>query len=145
MVKTKLLIRFYINNDAIFSVVSSANPIDQSVSGANLVWNFNDLTSIGQSQYTNTTPTPDEVSTFPNTNAVIGSTDGAGTTTSQLFTKNGLFSSYRISNGERFKTTSSDLTCPKSGIRVMSMVKLSLIPYFKSIPILKSFPQPLPV
>jgi Secretion system C-terminal sorting domain len=79
---------FYINNDAIFSVVSSANPIDQSVSGANLVWNFNDLTSIGQSQYTNTSPTPDEVSTFPNTNAVIGSTDGAGTTTSQLFTKN---------------------------------------------------------
>ncbi len=79
---------FYINNDAIFSVVTSANPIDQSASGANLVWNFNDLTSIGQSQYTNTTPTPDEVSTFPNTNAVIESTDGAGTTTSQLFTKN---------------------------------------------------------
>lgn len=79
---------FYINNDAFFSVVTSANPIDQSASGANLVWNFNELTSVGQSQYITSSPTPAEVSTYPNTNAVIGSSDGAGTTTSQLFTKN---------------------------------------------------------
>ncbi len=79
---------FYSNNDAIFDVVTSANPIDQSASGANLVWNFNDLTSVGQSQYITSSPTPAEVSTYPNTNAVTGSSNGAGTTTSQLFTKN---------------------------------------------------------
>ncbi len=79
---------FYSNNDAIFSVVTSANPIDQSASGANLVWNFNDLTSVGQSQYITSSPTPAEVSTYPNTNAVIGSSAPGGPTTSQLFTKN---------------------------------------------------------
>lgn len=79
---------FYPAEWAVFHVVTSANPIDQSASGANQVWNFNDLTPIGESHYSNFIPTPEQVSTFPNTNAVIISDDAAGTTNSQLFTKN---------------------------------------------------------
>ncbi len=77
---------FYSNNDAFFDVLTSANPIDQSASGANLVWNFTGLTQIGVSLYTNTTPTASEVTTFPNTNVVIESNNSV--TTSQIFTKN---------------------------------------------------------
>ena len=48
--------------------------------------------------------------------------------------KNCLFSSYLTSKGDRFKTIASEATCPKSGINVMSKVKLSFIPYLRSIP-----------
>ena len=80
---------FYIDAADGFAVVTSNTPIDQTSSGANLVWNFNELVSVGDSNYYTSIPTTTEVSTFPTTNKVINSTTTADfvTTTSQLFTK----------------------------------------------------------
>ena len=80
---------FYIDDSDGFAVVSSNTPIDQSASGANLVWNFNQLVSIGDSNYYNSVPTTTELTTFPNTNKVINRnavTDFVPST-SQFFTK----------------------------------------------------------
>src|SRR5512145_1744315 len=48
--------------------------------------------------------------------------------------KKGLNSSNLTSYGVRLLTTLSETTCPKSGMIVASRVKLSLRPYFTSIP-----------
>lgn len=81
---------FYIDDNANFTVVSSNTAINQTASGANQVWNFNQLVNIGNSTYTNSLPTPAQVTTFPNTNAIILETNTANfvTNTSQFFTKN---------------------------------------------------------
>ncbi len=80
---------FYIDAADGFAVVTSNAPIDQTASGANLVWNFNDLVSIGDSNYFNSIPTASELNTFPNTNKVINRNAVADLvpSTSQFFTK----------------------------------------------------------
>jgi Secretion system C-terminal sorting domain len=80
---------FYIDASDGFAVVTSNTPIDQTASGANLVWNFNDLVSIGDSNYFNSVPTATELSTFPNTNKVINRNAVADfvLSNSQFFTK----------------------------------------------------------
>ena len=80
---------FYVNNDAVFAVVTSNTPIDQSAPGANQIWNFDQLMMAGTSNYTNNTPTTEESSTFPNTNHVVVSTSVSNSViaTSQLFIK----------------------------------------------------------
>ena len=80
---------FYIQDDAYFAVVTSNTPIDQTASGANQVWNFDQLVAVGTSNYTNAFPNAEETATFPNTNGVIlsTSTNNMVTATSQLFLK----------------------------------------------------------
>lgn len=82
---------FYIPDTALFDVVASGTPLDQTASGANKIWNFNQLTSIGSSNYTNVVPTVAEITTFPTTSSVMESNisiTGGESTTSRLFNKN---------------------------------------------------------
>lgn len=51
-------------------IVESTSPIDQSASGANLVWNFTSLTTIGNSSENNHAPSTAEIITYPNTTNV---------------------------------------------------------------------------
>ena len=80
---------FYIDDNANFTVVSSNTVINQTASGANQVWNFDQLVNIGNSTYTNSLPTPAQVTTFPNTTAIIleSNTTNFVSNTSQFFTK----------------------------------------------------------
>jgi Secretion system C-terminal sorting domain len=79
---------FYVDDNAVFALVSSNTAIDQTASGPNQVWNFDQLVQFGTSNYTKMTPTPDEILTFPNTNSVVLSTSNTLTaTTSQMFVK----------------------------------------------------------
>jgi hypothetical protein len=79
---------FYVNDNAEFAVVTSGSEIDQTASGPNQVWNFNQLLQLGTSNYAKAVPTAAEIATFPNTNNVIVSTFTTATTsTSQMFVK----------------------------------------------------------
>ncbi len=79
---------FYIDDNVYYSVVDSATPIDQTGSGANQVWNFDQLTEVGTSNYTTSAPTSGEATTYPGTTDVILGTFTPSAATSQLFTKN---------------------------------------------------------
>jgi hypothetical protein len=70
-----------------YLIVAPAIPLDQTATGANLVWNFDQLVVDGTSQYDNAAPTGAEVSTYPGTNRVVTNTRtiGANTTTSKVF------------------------------------------------------------
>jgi hypothetical protein len=61
-----------------YVVVSSATPIDQSPSGVNATWTFNQLSAIGPSVYTNATPTASEVAMYPGTTMVTTNINSAG-------------------------------------------------------------------
>ncbi|MCZ8198245.1 MAG: T9SS type A sorting domain-containing protein [Flavobacterium sp.] len=78
-----------IENGNIFEIVNSTNTLDESSSGANLIWNFTDLVSLGQNVIYNFEPTTDEVTTYPNTSNVLVSTSDMNgvTNVSKLFTK----------------------------------------------------------
>lgn len=80
---------FYIDDADAFAVVTSNTPIDHSASGANLNWNFNQLVSVGDSNYFTLAPTASEITQFPNSNHVINSvaTSNQVTSTSKLFVK----------------------------------------------------------
>ena len=58
---------FFGARGAVYEVVTSSPSIDQTQSGANIVWNFTQLTQVGQSISTNSTPSASELTTFPNT------------------------------------------------------------------------------
>ena len=77
---------FYVNDAATFSVVTSNTPIDQSASGANQVWNFDQLVGVGISTYAKTNPTASQLTTFPNTNSVVVSSVDA-IQSSEMFVK----------------------------------------------------------
>ena len=77
---------FYIDDNVYYSVVSSGTAIDQSASGANQVWNFDQLSEVGTSNYTKSAPTSGEATTYPGTTTVILGTF-TPSATSQLFTK----------------------------------------------------------
>ncbi len=69
---------YYPVNGGIYTVVNSVVPVDHNPSGENAIWNFTDLNSIGTSTDNNLPPTPQELTTFPNstintiTTTVIG-------------------------------------------------------------------------
>jgi len=63
-----------------YDIVTSAVPLDESATGANIIWNFNQLTSEGFSTYHNALPTALESSTYPGTNRVVTNTRAIGET-----------------------------------------------------------------
>ncbi len=77
---------FYGLENVTFTSLVSASPIDQSPTGANAVWNFNQLSATGSAVYNYTTPSSTELTTFPNSTMItnITSIDGA----TKLYTKN---------------------------------------------------------
>ena len=81
---------FYIDDTALFSVVTTGTPLDQTASGTNKIWNFNQLLEIGYSNYSNVAPTTSELNTFPTTSSVVvaSNTVNSVTSTSQIFNKN---------------------------------------------------------
>lgn len=76
---------FYIDDNVSYFVVDTATELNHTT-GASQVWNFDQLTEIGSSGYTNVAPTAGETSTYPGTTTVIAG-DVNGNTT-QMFTKN---------------------------------------------------------
>ncbi|WP_298221621.1 T9SS type A sorting domain-containing protein [Flavobacterium sp.] len=77
---------FYVNDAASFAVVTSNTPIDQTASGANQVWNFDQLVNTGTSTYAKANPTAAQLTSFPNTNNVVVSSVDA-VQTSEMFVK----------------------------------------------------------
>ena len=50
-----------------YLIFSSATPLDESATGADLLWNFNDLTAVAAETVINLVPTASELAAFPNT------------------------------------------------------------------------------
>ncbi|RZJ33653.1 MAG: T9SS type A sorting domain-containing protein [Flavobacterium sp.] len=75
------------NSHRSYIVVTSASTIDQSPTGANATWNFNDLSAAGTSVYDNQPPTGDEGIAYPGTTIVTTNsvTMGTVTTDSQAY------------------------------------------------------------
>lgn len=59
---------FFPNNNIVYTVETSLTEIDQTPTGANAMWNFSNLTTIGLSTNTNSVPSAAEIVTFPNSN-----------------------------------------------------------------------------
>lgn len=86
----------YINDDSAttdgtgvrsYNRVTSASPLDQSATGANLTWNFNQLTAAGTSYYHNVAPTSGQTAQYPGTTRAVDNsvTIGGNTTMSRAF------------------------------------------------------------
>ncbi len=80
---------FYGTNNSSFDLLTSASPLDHSPTGADQIWTFSPLLSVGSTIYTYVAPTLTETTTYPGTTSVIvtNSTSGTTTTTGQMFTK----------------------------------------------------------
>lgn len=78
-----------IENGSVYSILSSVSPLDETASGANASWNFNQLSVIGQNVIGNSTPTSTELTTYPNSTNVVNSlsTINSVATVSKLYTK----------------------------------------------------------
>jgi hypothetical protein len=76
-------------NETTFEIVSSVNPLDHSATGTNQIWNFTDLTSIGNSTRNFIQPTSSELTTYPGTTSVIvnDSNIGSTNTVGYIYTK----------------------------------------------------------
>ncbi len=74
----------------VYDVVTATPDIDQSITGANAVWNFNQMVFAGQSLSTNSVPTAAQITTFPNSSALntVQTTVNNIDSTSQIFSKN---------------------------------------------------------
>ena len=69
-----------------FTIVSPASPIDQTPSGMNATWTFNDLAPGGTNIDTYVAPTAPELATYPGTTEVLSITTQGGTpTVNELF------------------------------------------------------------
>ncbi len=54
-----------------YQIVNSAAPLNYEAGSGTIVWNFENLTEIGSSSYSLTTPTADELNFFPGTDRVL--------------------------------------------------------------------------
>lgn len=81
---------FFGVNGQIYDVLTSTPEIDQTPTGANAVWNFNQMVLIGQSLSNNYIPTTAQITTFPNSTALntVQTTVNNIVSTSQIFSKN---------------------------------------------------------
>lgn len=66
-------------DSSVYDMVTSSVPIEQTASGANLVWNFNQFTKVGESIDYISTPTASEITNYPK------STIKVGNATSQIY------------------------------------------------------------
>jgi len=57
-----------------YSIVTSAAPLDHSATGANLTWNFDQLSFVGLSSYHNLAPSSSETILYPGTTRVVENT-----------------------------------------------------------------------
>ncbi len=61
-----------------YFVLSSDAPLDQSASGTDAVWTFDQLTTLGGSEYIDSEPTPADLSNFPGTTRILTGTNSVG-------------------------------------------------------------------
>lgn len=73
-----------------YELVTSSTPIDQTPSGANAVWTFNDLTNVGYTSDDYPNPSSSELSTYPGTTTVTRTTTSVELSFSEtrVFSKN---------------------------------------------------------
>lgn len=78
-----------VESGSIYTILNSVNQLDETTSGANVNWNFDNLTIIGENLIGNATPTASELTTYPNSTNVVESTSNINNvvTTSKLYTK----------------------------------------------------------
>lgn len=57
---------------SVYDIVTSSVPLDQTASGANLVWDFNQFTKVGESIDYISTPTDSEITTYPKSTIIVG-------------------------------------------------------------------------
>lgn len=83
------IVQYNSASNSSYSIVSSTPAIDESVSGPNLTWTFNQLIEEGTSTDTYTTPTSNQLSTYPGTTEVltINSILGSTNTIAEVFSK----------------------------------------------------------
>ncbi len=62
---------YFGSNQAMYDIVDTDIPLNQTNSGANLVWNFDSFARIGQSEDTFSTPTASEVLDYPKTTTIL--------------------------------------------------------------------------
>ena len=80
---------YFGSDKAVYDIVDSSTTLDQVNSGANLVWNFDSLVKIGQSDDTVSTPLTSELTSYPNStkkvtiNSLLFST--SATSSSEIF------------------------------------------------------------
>lgn len=78
--------QFVNSTETDYAIIDSTNPIDESVTGAAVTWNFTSLTQVGTNTDTNAAPTSGELSEYPNTTEVLTiTTAGAPPVESKLF------------------------------------------------------------
>jgi hypothetical protein len=68
-----------------FDLLTSANPLDHSPTGANQTWTFDNLLTVGLVSYSYFSPTSQETTTYPGTNEVTVGFTANGTT--NMYTK----------------------------------------------------------
>ncbi len=80
---------FNVDSGIVYDIVTSAAGIDQTTVGENVVWNFTDLSIIGQSLSLNTIPNATQITNFPTSNILntVTTTIGAVNSESQIFAK----------------------------------------------------------
>lgn len=57
--------------ETIYAIIDSSNPLDENASGPDLIWNFTTLSQVGTNTDTNSSPTSEELSDYPNTTEVL--------------------------------------------------------------------------
>ena len=78
---------FYSLPQSNFALVTSSTAVDQNVNGANLTWNFTNLSSVDTSLDTYAAPTPEELISYPGTTSVLTITENATSASSKIFTR----------------------------------------------------------
>ncbi|PWK17747.1 T9SS type A sorting domain-containing protein [Xanthomarina spongicola] len=83
-----------------YAIVESNPAIDQSTSGASLVWDFTNLTTLGINTDTYAVPTASELATYPGTTEVLTVTTSGTMEENNIFAKDiaGAFSFTGVSN-----------------------------------------------
>lgn len=66
--------RIFPDDDTVWTVVTSGTALNETA-GANQTWVFDQLVSLGDTSYQQETPTPADISTYPNTTGVLQSAD----------------------------------------------------------------------
>lgn len=70
-----------------YALVTSGTAIDQSADGANLTWNFNDLTKTGNTEDAISAATSTDIATYPGTTSVLTTTNTDTMEEGKLFIK----------------------------------------------------------
>lgn len=78
---------FYSLPESSFAIVTSSTAVDQSANGANLTWNFSNLSSVDTSEDTYAAPTGGELTAYPGTTSVLTNIVASASNASKIFSR----------------------------------------------------------